>query len=40
VQRATPVVRESYRDLLRGLSIITLASETEWSRDREITLGW
>jgi 2'-5' RNA ligase len=40
VQRATPVVRESYRDLLRALTIITLDSDTEWSRDRDIALGW
>jgi 2'-5' RNA ligase len=40
VRNVTPVTRHTYRDLLRGLSIITLESETEWSRDRDVTLIW
>jgi 2'-5' RNA ligase len=40
VRNVTPVVRESYRDLMRSVTIITLESEKEWSRDREIALGW
>lgn len=40
VRNVTPVVRESYRDLLRSVSLITLESETQWSRDRDIALIW
>ncbi|TAG82787.1 MAG: 2'-5' RNA ligase family protein [Burkholderiales bacterium] len=40
VRNVTPVVRESYRDLLRSVSLITLESETQWSRDRDIPLIW
>ncbi len=41
-QRAMPVVRASYRDLLTALTIIRLDADSSpgWVREREIHLGW
>ncbi len=40
VHNVTPVTRHSYRDLFRSLTIISIESEKEWSREREIALVW
>lgn len=40
VRNVAPVTRNSYRDLLRMVSIITIDNDNEWSRDREVPLIW
>ncbi len=40
IRNITPVARDTYRDLFRAVSLITLENESEWSRDRDVPLTW
>jgi 2'-5' RNA ligase len=40
LRNLTAATRESYRDLLKQVTIMKLESETEWSRERDVPLMW